>query len=299
MSGPVLVGVDGSPASLEAVDAAAQEARRWGRSLRVVHAATWPAMNVPFSASSLTLPEGEIAQLANRTITEAVERARRAEPGLEVTEDVVTGEALAVLEAESRTASLVVVGSRGLGGFTGLLLGSVAVHLSSHAACPVLVIRGQATPGGPVVLGADGSRDGDAAVRFAFAEASMRGADLEAVHTWNNWTGPVTTTPGELAPLVYDVDMLRDEEERVLSQAVSGYQERYPEVTVRPRLENARTRQALIKASENAQLLVVGARGRGGFTGLLLGSVSQAVLHHAHCPVAVVRRISDTADDDE
>ena len=289
MSGPVLVGADGSPSSLEAVEAAAREARIWGRTLRIVHAQSWPAMNVPFGTSALALPEGELAELAQQTLSEAVERARATEPNVEIDEEVVAGEALAVLEAESRTASLVIVGSRGLGGFTGLLVGSVAVHLATHAQCPVLVVRGTSNPQGPVVLGVDGSEDGAAAVDFAFDEAAMRRAELIALHTWNNWTGPVTATPGEVAPLVYDIDRLREEEQRVLSEAISGHRQRYPDLKVTQRLENSRTRPALIEASEGAQLIVVGARGRGGFTGLLMGSVSQAVLHHAHCPIVVAR----------
>ena len=95
--------------------------------------------------------------------------------------------------------------------------------------------------------------------------------------------------PGDPLTLAYDPEHLRDEEERLLAEALSGWQNRYPDVSVRQRLVNRRTRPALIEASGDAQLLVVGARGRGGFTGLLLGSVSQAILHHSRCPVAVVR----------
>ncbi|HEX5568137.1 MAG TPA: universal stress protein, partial [Streptomyces sp.] len=148
----------------------------------------------------------------------------------------------------------------------------------------------------PVLVGVDGSPGGEAALGFAFAEASLRGAPLVALHTWNNWTGPVSGGPDEPLPLVYDVDMLRDEEERVLVEALSGWQAEYPDVTVHRRLVQGRARPALIEASGSAQLLVVGARGRGGFSGLLLGSVSQAVLQHAHCPVAVVRNLGERRD---
>ncbi|NBM15738.1 universal stress protein [Streptomyces sp. GC420] len=289
MSVPVVVGVDGSPSSLLAVETAAREARLRGVGLRVVHAFIWPAMHVPLGPSPLGPAEGGLRNLADTTVADAVERARTTEPEVEIESAVVTGEPLSVLEAESRSAALVVVGSRGLGGFTGLLLGSTAVHLSAHGRCPVLVVRGRQEPAGPVLLAVDGSPAGEAAVAFAFAEASLRGAKLVALHTWNNWTGPVATAPGDPLPLVYDETMLRDEEERVLAEALSGWQDKFPDVTVERRLVQAHPRQALIEASESAQLLVVGARGRGGFTGLLLGSVSQAVLHHAHCPVAVAR----------
>ncbi|GAA2410644.1 universal stress protein [Streptomyces glaucosporus] len=288
-NGPVVVGVDGSKPSLDAVAAAAREARLRGVGLRVVHAFLWPAMHVPLGPSPTGPPDGGLRNMAERLVADAVEHARTAEPEVEVEGEIVTGEPLTVLERRSRDAALTVVGSRGLGGFTGLLLGSTAVHLSAHGRCPVMVVRGRPEPAGHVLLGMDGSPAGEAAVEFAFAEASLRGAGLVALHTWNNWTGPAVGGPGEPLPLVYDMDMLRDEEERVMAEALSGWQAKYPEVTVHRRLVQARTRPALIEASEDAQLLVVGARGRGGFAGLLLGSVSQAVLHHAHCPVAVVR----------
>ncbi|GAA2433810.1 universal stress protein [Streptomyces macrosporus] len=288
-NGPVVVGVDGSRSSLDAVAVAAREARLRGVGLRVVHAFLWPAVHVPLGPSPLGPPDGGLRAMAERLVADAVEHARTAEPGIEVDGEIVAGEPLTVLEGRSRGAALVVVGSRGLGGFTGLLLGSTAVHLSAHGRCPVLVVRGRAEPTGPILLGVDGSPAGEAAVGFAFAEASLRGVDLVALHTWNNWTGPATGGPGDPLPLVYDENMLRDEEERVAAEALSGWQAKHPDVTVHRRLVQGRTRQALIEASGEARLLVVGARGRGGFSGLLLGSVSQAVLHHAHCPVAVVR----------
>ncbi|NLU69221.1 universal stress protein [Streptomyces sp. HNM0574] len=286
---PVVVGADGSQSGLEAVEAAARVAHSRRCRLHVVHAFTWPLMHVPLGPSAVGPSEGGLQNLAEQTVSEAVARARETEPDVLVTDEIVTGEPLTVLAGQSEHAELVVVGSRGLGGFTGLLLGSVAVHLSAHGHCPVLVVRGRQEPTGPVLLGVDGSPDGSAAVGFAFAEASHRGVDLVALHTWNDWTGPVSSGPGDMMPLVYDTDMLRDEEERVLAQAVAGWHELYPDVTVHRRLERSFTRTALIDGSEEAQLVVLGARGRGGFTGLLLGSVSQALLHHAHCPVAVVR----------
>ncbi|GAA2602998.1 universal stress protein [Streptomyces axinellae] len=290
MSASVVVGVDGSSSSLEAVDAAAREARLRGTSLRVVHAFVWPTLKVPLGPSVMGSPEGGMRTLADKTAQDAAARARKAQPEIEVSYSVVPGAPVSVLTEESRDACLVVVGTRGLGGFTGLLVGSVAVHLAAHATCPVLVTRGRKGPGGPVLLGVDGSEVGDAAVGWAFAEAARRKAGLVALHSWDNWTGlPVALGPGVQVPSVYDPVKLREEQERVLSLALSGWREKYPEVTVTPRLVQDYSRQALIEASEESQLVVVGARGRGGFTGLLLGSVSQAVLHHAHCPVVVVR----------
>ncbi|WP_431981982.1 universal stress protein [Streptomyces qinglanensis] len=289
MSGTVVVGVDGSPSSLEAVDVAAREARLRGGALHVVHAFVWPTMKVPLGPSTMGPPEGGLRNLAHRTAEEAAARAKSSQPTVEVSHAVIAGEPLSVLATESRGAALVVVGDRGLGGFTGLLVGSVAVYLTAHAECPVLVTRGRKHPAGPVVLGVDGSEVGDAAVGWAFKEASLRGAELLALHNWNVWTGPVAAGPSIQVPTYYDADLYRAEEERVLATAISARREEHPDVRVTPKLVQEYTRQALIAASEEAQLLVVGARGRGGFTGLLLGSVSQAVLHHAYCPVAVVR----------
>ncbi|MEU5162827.1 universal stress protein [Streptomyces sp. NPDC020875] len=289
MNGPVVVGVDGSKSALGAVEVAARAARQRGVGLHVVHAFIWPAMRVPLGPSPSGPRDGGLRNAAERLLSEAVDHARETEPGIAVTQDLVTGEPLTVLEAQSRDASLVVVGSRGMGGFIGLLVGSTAVHLAAHGRCPVLVVRGDTQAAGPVVVAVDGSPESDAAVGFAFAEASARGAELVAVHAWNTWTERGDDDPGYPENLVDGIDRMRAAEERLLAEALAGHQDRHPDVTVHRRLVENRIRQALIEATEQAQLLVMGARGRGGFTGLLLGSVSQALLHHAHCPVAVVR----------
>ncbi|MGW7792333.1 MULTISPECIES: universal stress protein [Streptomyces] len=289
MSGLVVVGADGSASSLAAVDTAAREARVRGAGLRVVHAFLWPAMHVPRGPSSVGPSEGGLWKTAERLVAEAVDRARAAAPEVDITDAVVTGEPLTVLEAQSRGADLVVVGSRGMSGFVGLLVGSTAVHLAAHGRCPVLVVREEPSPEGPVVVGVDGSPAGGSAVDFAFAEAALRGCDLVALHAWTTWNAPLPPPKDASAPYANPPGALAEEEERLLSEALAGRRERYPDVPVQHRVEHSGTREALIEASRSAQLMVVGARGRGGFTGLLLGSVSQAMLHHAHCPVAVVR----------
>ncbi|MDK1348831.1 universal stress protein [Streptomyces sp. 378] len=289
MAGLVVVGVDGSPSSLAAVEAAAREALLRGARLRVVHAFLWPAMHVPLGSSPLGPPGGGLRNMAEHLVAEAVARARSAAPEVDVTHAVVTGEPLTVLEAQSRAAELVVVGSRGMGGFVGLLVGSTAVHLAAHGACPVLVVREAGEVSGPVVLGVDGSAAGERAVDFAFAEAALRMAPLVALHAWTNWNAPLPEPQDPSEPYANPPGALAAEEERLLFEGLAGHQERHPDVAVEHRLVRGRTREALIEASRSAQLVVVGARGRGGFVGLLLGSVSQALLHHAHCPVAVVR----------
>ncbi|MFJ3921570.1 universal stress protein [Streptomyces sp. NPDC090022] len=289
MSGLVIAGVDGSASSLVAAEAAAREAQWRNAELRIVHVFRWPPVRVPMGPPVPPPAEGEIWRMTKGLVTEAVTRARAAAPSVNVTHSVVTGEALTVLEAQSRAAELVVVGSRGMGGFVGLLVGSTAVHLAAHGRCPVLVVRDQAEPSGPVVLGVDGSGAGVAAVDFAFAEAALRGVGLVALHAWTTWNAPVPPPQDPAEPYASAPGMLAEAEERLLSEALAGHRERYPEVPVEHRVVHGATRETLIAASGTAQLLVVGARGRGGFAGLLLGSVSQAVLHHARCPVAVVR----------
>ncbi|WP_431676540.1 universal stress protein [Kitasatospora sp. KL5] len=274
MSKPVLVGVDGSEASLAAVTAAVREARLRGCGLRIVHAFIWPLMHVSVGPPKVGPAEGGLQHQAEGILEDAQRRARTLDPEMDVAGEIVTGEALGVLVGRARDACLVVVGSRGLGRFGALLIGSVAVHLAAHAACPVLITRGRPDPTGDVLVAVDGSERGAEAVEFAFAEASVRRAGLTALHAWHARTDRA------------------DQEERVLAEALAGRRERYPEVEVRTRLVEQHTRPALLGASKEAQLLVVGARGRGGFAGLLLGSTSQAVIQHAHCPVAVVRHPS-------
>jgi nucleotide-binding universal stress UspA family protein len=282
---PVIVGVDGSDTSLSAVDLAARMATLSRRPLRIVHAFIWPYFHVPLGPPQGGPPYGGLRHQAERFVDEGVARARAAAPDTTVTGDVITGSAAAVLLDVARTAALVVIGDRGLGGFTGLLIGSVAVHLAQYSPCPVLVARGLADPAQPILLGVDGSPANDAAIGYAFEAAALHGVPLVALHAWKT---PVSTGPGDMLPVVDDSAQTAQAEQRVLAEALAGWQDKYPDVTVERRLVRGSPRKSLIEASGQAQLVVVGSRGLGGFTGLLLGSVSHAVLYHATCPVAVV-----------
>ncbi|WP_200210089.1 universal stress protein [Micromonospora coerulea] len=283
---PVVVGVDGSPTALDAVRVAAREAAARHRPLRVVHAFIWPLYAASHGPVPAAPPDAGLRQEAEKLVREAVDEARKVSAELAVTGHVVDGAAAPVLVRESRDGALLVLGHRGLGGFADLLVGSVAVHLSARADCPVLVVRGEPRADGPVVVGVDGSALSDEAIGFAFAEAAQRGTSLVAVHAWRY---PRPAGPGDIVPLVYDAEELAAEEERVLAESLAGWTERYPEVPVRHRLVAATPARALVEESTNAQLTVVGAHGRGAFRGLLLGSVSHAVLHHARSPLAIVR----------
>ena len=227
-------------------------------------------------------------QWLGRAEWEAHDRA----PGIEVHRDLRVGGVVALLIEESESARMAVLGSRGLGGFQGMLVGSVSVGVAEHGHCPVVVVRGRtlADPppeGGPVVVGVDGSPVSDAAVAFAFDEASLRGVPLVAVHTW---TDPAVGETWSVPPFDIDYEALAAEESRLLAERMAGWDEKYPDVPVRQVVTRDRPVRGLLKEAEGAQLLVVGSHGRGQLAGMMgLGSTSRALLHHSTCPVAVVR----------
>ncbi len=278
---PVVVGVDGSASALAAVRLATREAAWRKRDLRIVHAFIWPLMKVNVEASA-AVPEGGLRNDAKRGLAEAAATAAATDSEVTVTTELITGGPAGVLLSQARHTDLLVLGDRGLGGFTGVLLGSVAVQVTSHSQTPVLVVRGEEHPAGPVVLGVDGSPAGEPAVEAAFVEASQRHTDLLAVRVW---TEPVAMA-APMVPMNHDADIA--EERKLLAQTVAARQAGYPNVSVLEQVIVGPAGRTLVRLSEQAQLLVVGARGRGGFAGLLLGSVSQQVLHHAACPVLVV-----------
>jgi nucleotide-binding universal stress UspA family protein len=278
---PVLVGVDGSAASLAAVDLAKQEAALRGRAVRVVHADTWA--NHPAWVDSY--PSGESADDLPaepwQTVHTATERAGGG--AVPVTGEVLAGDPATVLIRESAGAELVVLGHRGRGGFPELLLGSVAVKVAAHAACPVLVTRGEASAGGEILLGVDGSPPDRGVVEFALREATLRGAGLLALHAW---IGPELTGPTDM--VLYDPQAEREEQELMLTGALSKWSAEYPSVPIRDQLVIDRPAHALVAASGHVQLIVLGARAGGILPGKRLGSVSHAVMHHSACPVAIV-----------
>lgn len=284
MNEPVVVGVDGSESALDAVRWAAGEARRRHTSLRIVHAHEIPVGYPPGFVDWHALHQALAAQ-GRSWLDQARHVAEKTAPGLATEVVEVKAGAVPALVKESAQAALVVLGSRGLGGFTGLLLGSTAVELAAHAHCPVVAVRGS-DHDGPVVLGVDGTPTSESAIAFAFAEASTRGTGVVAVHTWTDLALETALAGGAVA---LDFAPLEQQAEEVLGERLAGWQEKYPDVPVTRYVSRERASRALLRHAESAQLVVVGSRGRGGFRGLLLGSTSQHLLHHAPCPVAVVR----------
>ena len=288
----VVVGIDGSEIALRAVRWASAEATRRKIPLRVVTAFDW-TQNHAMGEIQLGASYRDIMlNQARRNLADATALAEGAAEGIEVEQQLVVGFPIAVLAAESERAQLVVIGDRGLGGVSGLLLGSVAAGLGAHAKSPLVVVRGDdANPdhAAPVVVGVDGSPLSEAALAYAYEAAAARGVPLVAVHTWRELVGDL-----DVAPLL-DLNGIETEEREVLAERLAGWGEKYPDVPVQRVVTKERPAHALVEQSRRAQLVVVGSRGRGGFKGLLLGSVSHAVLHRSHCPVAVVR--SDTGSE--
>jgi len=289
MSKPIIVGIDGSASSWAAQDLAGWEAARRRCPLRIVHALAWPwpTFHMPDRPQPKDVEAISLLAQANDLVAAAVERARHAHPTVTVDGEVMIGFPAPVLSTASQTATMVVIGDRGLGSVDGLLLGSVAVHLTAHASCPVLVSRGRPHPSGNVLLGLDAKQTSSAAVGMAFEEAALRGVDLDAVHAWR---GPNITKPGGLLGTRHQPTMAADAEQRLLAGAVAQWRDMFPHVAVRLQLERGNAAQVLIDATAHSQLVVLCARGRGDVSSLLLGSVSKPVLRHASCPVLIVRR---------
>ncbi len=305
----VLVGVDGSPASLEAAEWAASYARSHHRSVHLVCAYSVPS----FTAAALdggyaALDDTAIAEGARAVLDEAV--ARVTATGVTATSAIATGDAAAVLVELSEGASTVVVGTRGRGGFAERLLGTVSSALPAHAHCPTIVVpyrrraaghlHGQDEPPadadgtphrhGPVqriVVGVDGSGAAELALEYAIREAEAFGAELTAVAGV-----PIGAGQSYLAwlPAAVDHESVLGDVEAGLDVVVDRALRDHPDVEVRRHVLDGTGAQLLTEFSTAVDLVVVGSRGRGGFAGLLLGSTSQAVLHHASCPVMVVTR---------
>jgi len=293
-NGPVVVGYDGSHASSLALELAADEAERMGTSLRIVHAYVWQHSYVAPEVVFDAFTYDELHAEAEKLVDSAAARVRDRHRLLDVSTAVAMTPAAAALRAESETAASIVLGSRGLGGFAGLILGSITVQVAAHAECPVLVVPAggagddvsEVRITGPVVVGVDGSEPSTRAIRHAFVRAQAMGVDLVAVH---GWTIPASVGPYSALPPVDDVEPVENEEAGVLADALAGWDTYFPDVPVQRRLVRDHPAHALIDHANEGSVIVVGSRGRGGFRGLLLGSVSQSVLHHSSVPVEIVR----------
>ncbi|RBQ15832.1 universal stress protein [Spongiactinospora rosea] len=288
MTRPIIVGVDGSGPSLQAASWAGAEAALHGAPLRILHAALRWSYDVPL----VPQPAGWDADArsgAAEMLRQATLRARAGRPRLDVTAEIVDGGAADALVAATEEARLLVVGNRGRGGFTELLLGSVSRTVTARASCPVAVVRwtsgDDSGDQGDVVVGVTGRPGQDDVLDFAFGEAGLRGVGVLAVHAWRH---PARLAPGDIQPPVYDIDEVGREEERLVAVALAGRMEAFPDVPSTRRVVHAHPAKALIAASAHASLVVIGAHAER-LTRPGLGSIAHAITHHGHSPVVVVR----------
>jgi len=287
----IVVAVDGSAPSDAAIRWAAAEAAMRNAPLTLLHVIA-PGLSpwgLGYSMAPLPHDYGELQREDGQRVLESARRvvAEGIAPGthVEVSSELVVATPVPTLVDVTKDAKLIVVGSQGQGAWRRGLFGSVSTALVHHAHCPVAVIRDPAeaptVARGPVVVGIDGSPASELATAIAFDEASWRGAELVALHAWiDSDTPPV---PRAAWP---DFQSLTEE---TLAERLAGWNERYPDVVVHRRAVFDRPTQNLLDAAESAQLVVVGSHGRGGFAGMLLGSVSSAVVHASHTPVIVAR----------
>lgn len=295
---PIVVGFDDSPASRRALVWALRTAQGRGADVLLVHAAkTFPPM-LAGHGTYVASPREIAFEAAQATLQVGSLLAASQAPGVTVTtmlvEDVPAAALLSVLDG----ADMVVVGSRGLGGFTELVIGSTSLKLATHAPCPVVVVRDESPESEPeskagagrVVVGVDGPQHAcTEAFAFAFDEASRRHIGLTALHAWQ---APFYDLPGKGGPIPKHIqyEEFQGVQRRWLAELIAGWQEKYPEVNVKiDVLAQQHPAAVLVAASSGAELMVLGSHGHGGpHSVLMLGSVTHAVLHHAHCPVAVV-----------
>lgn len=283
---PIVVGVDDSPSSRSALYWAVDEATLRQSPLEVVYA--WRSMYrtypggpglVDLAVASRGYGEGRLASL--------VARVESSDPQASVTGKLLEGRPSEVLlkAAADADAQLLVVGARGVGGFDGLLLGSVGLHVVSYAPCPVVVVRVARRPVGPIVVGVDGSAESKAVLSAAFDEASVRNLRLDVIHVLYVHS-EAEGVPDRNAALATARSEASDSIEQLLADAKA----QYPKVDVRADLPAGYPAEILISASAEASLLVIGSHGGGGFAEMGLGSVAHTVVHHAHCPVLLLRQ---------
>lgn len=294
MNAPVVIGYDQSEQSELALREAVRQAESRGSAVRIVHGYVWATPVVgaaPLAPVLWQVEEMEDAcrKASEQLIEEVAAKVRTAHPGLTVETVVKSGYAPTVITEAARDAALVVVGSRGRGGFTGLLLGSTSQRVLAQAPCPVIVVRDQLHGDrGRILVGLDidDAKSCDTLLEFAYEEAVRRpGTDLSPVHVWDEpWAVSYAARIG-------DEEGVAAEHGRVdrFQERTEPWQAKYPGVGTHHHLFAGSAAKDLVELSNTADLVVVGASSSpDGRRGRRLGPVAQAVLHHAHCPVAVV-----------
>jgi nucleotide-binding universal stress UspA family protein len=283
--GRVVVGYDGSETAKVAARWAADEAVAQGRGLTLAHAVLPPVSGAGFGAT-IPPPLDLVDSLQEKAKIELLREAD-ALPGTDIEVCVEIGSPSGLLLDASQKAHLLVLGSRGHGGFRGLLLGSVGSQVASHAACPTVIFREPRVPDSRhLVVGIDGSPNSEVALAFGFDMASRHGWELIAVHAWEVPAYDLIVVPS--GPVPVPLTDVADDEVRLAAEVLAGFRADFPDVHVHERLVRAAPADALLTEGKEAAMIVVGTRGRGPTAAAVLGSVSNAVLHKARVPVAVV-----------
>ncbi len=285
----IVIGVDGSPGSRNAVSWGLARAARRQVPVRLIRAFDPSMHDVRVGGASEIGVLGESFDHVRQQLDATYEAARLVHPELTIIPELVDDSASSALIEASRDAETVVIGAHGAAGFSNLVAGSTTMNVGSHAHCTVVAVpndESQAQEGTGIIVGVDGSEISETAIAYAFREASETGQDLTAVHAW---TDPLTPAAlGTAIPALYDRESYTRDQEILLAESLAGWAEKYPDVNVTRRVIHEQPVQALAGTAHNARLLVVGCRGQGRLRSMLLGSVSHGVLHLADCPVAVV-----------
>ena len=282
MTERIIVGVDGSSAATAALEWAADDATRKGATLKIVCVREPRANSFSFPVSLGS--NDELRKNYDEILAAAADRAHERAPGIKVITAQTIGAVVEKLKSESESADTLVLGSRGMGGFAGLVLGSVGMGVVGHAASPVVIVRHSAQSiYGEIVVGFDGSTHSEAALEYAFEQARLRHAQLHIIYAWQ------ALTFASRADYTGLLDEALEIESRTVDQCLALWSHKHPDVRVKESIVYSHPVPILVGASRTADLVVVGSRGLGNLGSALLGSVSHGLLHRAHCPVAVVR----------
>lgn len=284
-----IVAWDGSPGATAALDWALTQAKATHAQVHLVHAVL---AIPPGPYGEVALDQGVYDDIAQAVLDLGIDYAKTHHPGLEITTGRAYRGVTGALIDEAHPGDVIVMGTRGYGGFMTMLVGSSCIQTATHATVPVVVIhppvenRPAYATAGPVVIGIDGTDLSTNAMRFGLTMASMLQREAVVVHAW-------TLPPVEIVPPSFiaadEAAAIAADQQRIAAEFLAGWREEFPDVKVTLRVVQGNTSAVLLEAAKTASLVVSGSRGRGEFRGAFLGSTSNALIHHGQCPVAIVR----------
>ncbi|MGW7456335.1 universal stress protein [Streptomyces sp. NPDC054797] len=281
--GPVIVGVDGSEPARQAALWAAAEAARRERPLHIVYGADTDGRALYVSAESIE----RIRQAGRELLDDTAAAVAQQFPGLQVNTEFSRGAPVPSLHRSAGLHGTIVVGSRGMGGFSSLMLGSVGLKVTAGAKTPIIVVRG--TENGAetgVVLAAVRDEHDLECARYAAGEAELRKGSLRLLHVWN-----ILQSVGQVVSLLDDVEEIASQHVHHLNAVADQIREEFPDLTLRVDAEKSvSVSGVLVEASRHADLLVMGGRRAPSYLGPTLGRATHSLVHHSHCPVELIPR---------